>query len=77
MAIIRVSPELIAKWLFKGLDVEIRDARMHCCGRWAGEIELSIAGRDVPDCDHARVLFRSYRLPGDDPHTSVTIEAVE
>ena len=76
MATVRVSPELLAEWLFKGLDVEIRDARMHCCGRWAGTIELSIAGCDVPDCKEARLLFRSYQEPGDDPHTTVMIEAV-
>lgn len=74
MTIVRVSTFLIEEWLFKGLDVEIRDARM-TLGRDA--LELSIRGEDVPDCAEAILLCHSYREPGDDPHVRVEIKAAK
>ncbi len=47
MAIVRVSPGFLSELLFKGLDVEIEDARM----AGSGILEFSIRGDDVPDCE--------------------------
>ena len=74
MAIVRVSTFLIEEWLFKGLDVEIRDARMNLGSDVLG---LSIRGKDVPDCAEAVVICHSYREPGDDPHVKVEIKAAD
>ncbi len=72
MAIVRVSPELLSELLFKGLDVEIRDVRMN---RTSRVMELSIVGKDVPDCAEAIVICHSHREPGDDPHVRIEIQA--
>ena len=73
MTTVRVSSELIAEWLFKGLDVEIRDARMGL----SGVVEFAIRGDDVPDCAEAHVICHSYQEPGDDPHVRVEIKAAD
>ncbi len=70
MAIVRVSPELIVEWLFKGLDVEIRDARMNP----AGNVEFSIRGDDVPDCCEALITCHAHEEKGCDRWVRVEIE---
>ena len=73
MAVVRVSCSLIEEWLFKGLDVEIRDARMTLGG---DALELSILGDDVPDCAEAQVHFMVHQEKGCDRWVSVEIKAV-
>ena len=75
MATVRVNTFLIEEWLFKGLDVEIRDARMATLG--GDYVEFSLRGKDVPDCEQAIVICHSYREPGDDPHVKVEIKAAD
>ena len=74
MAIVLVSTFLIEEWLFKGLNVEIRDARMSLGG---DALEMSILGDDVPDCAEAILICYSSREPGSDPYNRIEIKAVE
>ena len=73
MAIVRVSTFLIEEWLFKGLDVEIRDARMNVGSDF---LEFSIRGKDVPDCAEAQVLCSVHQEKGCDRWVQVEIKAV-
>ena len=70
MAIVRVSPELLSELLFKGLDVEIRDARM----TWSGVLEFSIRGEDVPDGEEAHIIMHVTQEKGCDRWTRVEIQ---
>jgi len=72
MAVVRISQELIAEYLFKGLDVQIRDARMVFASDC---LEFSITGDDVPDCTEAIITHHQFREPGCDPHVKVEITA--
>ncbi len=71
MVIVRVSPELLSELLFKGLDVEIRDARMTI----SGNLEFSIRGDDVPDCVVANITMLVTQEKGCDRWTRVEIVA--
>ena len=74
MATVQVSTFLIEEWLFKGLDVEIRDARMPA---GAGYLEFSIRGEDVPDCKEAIILCHTHEEKGCDRWVKVEIKAVQ
>ncbi len=73
MAVVQVSTFLIEEWLFKGLDVKIRDARMVLDG---DVLELSILGDDVPYCAEAIVLCTVHQEKGCDRWVQVEIKAV-
>ena len=73
MTVIRVSTFMIEEWLFKGLDVEIRDVRRCVTG---DAVEFSIRGDDVPDCAEAVVLCTVYQEKGCDRWVKVEIKAV-
>ncbi len=73
MAMIRVSPELISELLFKGLDVEIREAHM----AFGGVLKLFVFGKDVPDCVEARVTMHVTQERGCDRWTRVEITAAD
>ena len=73
MAVVCVSTFLIEEWLFKGLDVEIRDAQRSVTG---DAVEFSILGKDVPDCKEAIILCHTHQEKGCDRWVKVEIKAV-
>ena len=74
MTTMRVSTFLIEEWLFKGLDAEIRDARMDL---GSDVLDLSIRGKDVPDCAEAYLACHIYQEKGCDRWAKVEIRAVQ
>ncbi len=82
MAIVRVSPELIEHWLFKGLNVRIIGGvyRQSNAAYDDGWFEFEIEGEEVPAHDQqgqavseVYVTHIEHNSPGADPYTTVEI----
>lgn len=64
---LRISPKLLEQMLLPGIDAKIIDAAFDVYGN----VELSIAGPDVPDAPKVRVLYTQTTEP-DRPGVVIT-----